>query len=240
YFMYQRDKVLTDVAEQRLQAIKEFTELGSGFKIAMRDLSIRGAGNLLGAQQHGFIDSVGFDLYSQMLEEAIQERRGEKQEEKADVEIILHTDAYIPDTYIPDGYQKIQMYKRIKSMDRIDDYSEIMDELLDRFGNLPMETEKLLRIARMKVWATEAGVTAIKEKQNIISIYLSEEGTAKVDGSKIVSDSMEFNRAVGFTMDGQKLIVSIDEKKCGKHVPFDVLEKMVETIAKSKKKLVES
>lgn len=240
YFMYQRDKVLTDVAEQRLQAIKEFTELGSGFKIAMRDLSIRGAGNLLGAQQHGFIDSVGFDLYSQMLEEAIQERRGEKQEEKADVEIILHTDAYIPDTYIPDGYQKIQMYKRIKSMDRIDDYSEIMDELLDRFGNLPMETEKLLRIARMKVWATEAGVTAIKEKQNIISIYLSEEGTAKVDGSKIVSDSMEFNRAVGFTMDGQKLIVSIDEKKCGKHVSFDVLEKMVETIAKSKKKLVES
>ncbi len=194
----------------------------------------------MGAQQHGFIDSVGFDLYSQMLEEAIQERRGEKQEEKADVEIILHTDAYIPDTYIPDGYQKIQMYKRIKSMDRIDDYSEIMDELLDRFGNLPMETEKLLRIARMKVWATEAGVTAIKEKQNIISIYLSEEGTAKVDGSKIVSDSMEFNRAVGFTMDGQKLIVSIDEKKCGKHVPFDVLEKMVETIAKSKKKLVES
>lgn len=236
YFMYQRDKVLTDVAEQRLQAIKEFTELGSGFKIAMRDLSIRGAGNLLGAQQHGFIDSVGFDLYSQMLEEAIAERRtGVKQEEKPDVEIILHTDAYIPDEYIPDGYQKIQMYKRIKSMERVEDYTEIIDELHDRFGDLPVETEKLLRIARIKVWAIEAGITAIKEKQKIISIYLSEEGTTKVDGSYIVSESMKFDRAVGFVMDGSKLTLTIDEKKCGKNQPFDVLEQLVEIVAKAKK-----
>ncbi|TSI05470.1 transcription-repair coupling factor [Lysinibacillus sp. BW-2-10] len=236
YFMYQRDKVLTDVAEQRLQAIKEFTELGSGFKIAMRDLSIRGAGNLLGAQQHGFIDSVGYDLYSQMLEEAIVERQtGVKKEDIPDVEIILHTDAYIPDKYIPDGYQKIQMYKRIKSMDRIDDYNEIIDELHDRFGDLPDETEKLLRIARIKVWALEAGITAIKEKQKIISIYLSEEGTAKVDGSVIVADSMKFDRAVGFEMDGAKLTLTIDEKKCGKYDSFDVLEQMVEIVAKAKK-----
>ncbi|MFY3791152.1 transcription-repair coupling factor [Ureibacillus sp. MALMAid1270] len=239
YFMYQPDKVLTDVAEQRLQAVKEFTELGSGFKIAMRDLSIRGAGNLLGAEQHGFIDSVGFDLYSQMLEDAIKERQGEKPEERAEIEIILHTDAYIPDSYIPDGYQKIQMYKRIKSMDRIEDYNEIFDEMIDRFGNLPDETVNLLRIARMKVWAIESGITAIKEKQNVISIYISEEGTARVDGSKVVSESMKFERAVGFSMDGQKLIVTIDEKKCGKHQPFDVLEQMIELIAKTKKQLVE-
>lgn len=236
YFMYQRDKVLTDVAEQRLQAIKEFTELGSGFKIAMRDLSIRGAGNLLGAQQHGFIDSVGFDLYSQMLEEAIEERRtGIKTEEKPEVEILLQIDAYIPDAYIPDGYQKIQMYKRIKGMEREDDYSEIIDELQDRFGDLPVETEKLLRIARMKTWALEAGITAIKEKQSIISIYLSEEGTARVDGAKIVSESMQFERAVGFSMDGTKLILNIDMKRCGSHLPFDVLEKMVKLIVKAKK-----
>lgn len=236
YFMYQRDKVLTDVAEQRLQAIKEFTELGSGFKIAMRDLSIRGAGNLLGAQQHGFIDSVGFDLYSQMLEEAIAERQtGVVKEEKLEVEIILHTDAYIPDAYIPDGYQKIQMYKRIKSIDRVEDYSEIMDELHDRFGDLPAETEKLLRIARMKVWAIEAGITSIKEKQKVISIFLSAEGTAKVDGSAIVTQSMQFDRAVGFLMDGAKLTVTIDEKKCGKYAPFEVLEQVVEIIAKAKK-----
>ncbi|MFL0506324.1 transcription-repair coupling factor [Ureibacillus sp. 179-F W5.1 NHS] len=240
YFMYQRDKVLTDVAEQRLQAIKEFTELGSGFKIAMRDLSIRGAGNLLGSQQHGFIDSVGFDLYSQMLEEAIAERQtGVVKEERPDVEIILHVDAYIPDQYIPDGYQKIQMYKRIKSMEQIEDYTEIMDEMLDRFGDLPVETEKLLRIARMKVWAIEAGITAIKEKQKMISIYFSEEGTKNVDGSYIVSESMKFDRAVGFIMDGAKLTLTIDEKKCGSYQPFDVLEQMIEIAAKSKKETVQ-
>lgn len=236
YFMYQRDKVLTDVAEQRLQTIKEFTELGSGFKIAMRDLSIRGAGNLLGAQQHGFIDSVGFDLYSQMLEEAIEERRnGVPKEEPREVEIILQVDAYIPDTYIPDSYQKIQMYKRIRAMERIEDFNEIWDELVDRFGDLPVETEKLLRIARIKVRALEAGITAIKEKQKIISIYLSEEGTSKVDGSVIVSDSMKFDRAVGFGMDEGKLIVTVDEKKCGKTPSFEVLEKMVEIINDAKK-----
>ena len=226
YFMYQRDKVLTDVAEQRLQAIKEFTELGSGFKIAMRDLSIRGAGNLLGAQQHGFIDSVGFDLYSQMLEEAIAERQtGVKKEDKPDIEIILQCDAYIPDAYIPDGYQKIQMYKRIKAMDQVDDYDEIMEELQDRFGDVPIETERLLRVARMKVWGLAMGVTSIKEKQKVISILLSEEGTAKVDGSKIVTETMKFERAVGFGMDGMQLMLTIDERKCGKYQLFDILRR---------------
>ena len=236
YFMYQRDKVLTEVAEARLQAVKEFTELGSGFKIAMRDLSIRGAGNLLGAQQHGFIDSVGFDLYSQMLEEAIEERRtGVKLEEKQEIEILLHIDAYIPDAYIPDGYQKIQMYKRIKAMDRIEDFLEIIDEMQDRFGNIPVETERLMRIARIKVWAKEAGITSIKEKGNIITISFSSEGTASVDGSVIVEKSMEFGRAIGFSMDNMQLNVIIDTKKCGTQKPFDVLEKMMEIIATAKK-----
>ncbi|MEG0472587.1 MAG: transcription-repair coupling factor [Solibacillus sp.] len=236
YFMYERDKVLSDVAEQRLQAVKEFTELGSGFKIAMRDLSIRGAGNLLGAQQHGFIDSVGFDLYSQMLEEAVEERRsGVKHEEKVDIEIILQVDAYIPDAYIPDGYQKIQMYKRIKAMERVEDYVEIIDEMQDRFGDIPAETERLLRIARMKVWATEADVLSIKEKQQIASITLSEQGTAMADGAKIVEQSMEFGQAVGFGMEGTQLIVTVNYKKCGKYLPFEVIEKMMEIIAKAKK-----
>ncbi|MER2109068.1 MAG: transcription-repair coupling factor [Solibacillus sp.] len=236
YFMYERDKVLTEVAEQRLQAVKEFTELGSGFKIAMRDLSIRGAGNLLGAQQHGFIDSVGFDLYSQMLEEAVEERRtGVKREEKPEVEIIIHTDAYIPDAYIPDGFQKIQMYKRIKAMETVDSYFEIIEELQDRFGDLPVETERLMRIARMKAWALQAGVMSIKEKQDIMTITFSEEGTAKVNGAKIVEQSMKFGRAVGFGMDGIQLVLTIDMKKCGAYLPFEVLEKMMEISADAKK-----
>ncbi len=236
YFMYQRDKVLTEVAEHRLQAIKEFTELGSGFKIAMRDLSIRGAGNLLGAQQHGFIDSVGFDLYSQMLEEAIEERRsGVKKEEKPEVEILLQTDAYIPDAYIPDGYQKIQMYKRIKGMERAEDYFEIIDEMQDRFGDLPVETERLMRIGRMRVWALEAGIVSIKEKQSKITIQFSPEGTMGVDGAKIVSESMQFERAIGFSMDGTALGLVIDMKRCTKHSPFDVLEKMIQIAVAAKK-----
>src|SRR5690606_19853457 len=118
YFTYRKDKVLTEVAEKRLQSIKEFTELGSGFKIAMRDLSIRGAGNLLGARQHGFIDSVGFDLYSQMLQEAIEEKQtGIVKSEIPDVEISLPVNAYLPDSYIKDGFQKIQMCKRVKAIE---------------------------------------------------------------------------------------------------------------------------
>lgn len=231
YFMYQRDKVLTEVAEQRLQAIKEFTELGSGFKIAMRDLSIRGAGNLLGSQQHGFIDSVGFDLYSQMLEEAISERRtGVKKEEEKEIEILLPYDAYIPDTYIPDGYQKIQMYKRIKGMDEEEDYFEIIEELNDRFGDLPSETERLLRIARIKVWAKKVGVESIKAKHKIITIDISEDGTAKLDGGKIVSESMQFGRAVGFKLEGQRLILTIDEKKADKKLPFEILESLMKIL----------
>ncbi len=231
YFMYQRDKVLTEVAEQRLQAVKEFTELGSGFKIAMRDLSIRGAGNLLGSQQHGFIDSVGFDLYSQMLEEAIAERQtGEKKEEEKEIEVLLPYDAYIPDAYIPDGYQKIQMYKRIKGMDQEEDYFEIIDELQDRFGNLPPETERLLRIARIKVWAKLVDVDSIKTKNKIITIDISEEGTAKLDGGKIVSDSMQFGRAVGFKLEGQRLILTIDEKKVEQQSTFDILESLMKIL----------
>ena len=127
------------------------------------------------------------------------------------------------------------MYKRIKSMERIEDFNEIWDELVDRFGDLPVETEKLLRVARIKVWALEAGITAIKEKQKVISLFLSEEGTAKVDGSVVVSESMKFERAVGFVMDGAKLTLTIDEKKCGKYPPFEVLEQLVEIVAKAKK-----
>ncbi|GEK34491.1 transcription-repair coupling factor [Kurthia sibirica] len=232
YFMYQRDKVLTEVAEQRLQAVKEFTELGSGFKIAMRDLSIRGAGNLLGSQQHGFIDSVGFDLYSQMLEEAVVEKQtGKKKSQEQDVEIILPYDAYIPDSYIQDGYQKIQMYKRIKGIETEEDYLEINEELVDRFGDIPAEVQLLMRIARMKAWARLVGVDSIKVKKGIIRIEISEEGTNRLDGGKVVSDSMQFGRAVGFVMEGGKLVLTIDERKINKdQQAFTIIEGVVKNL----------
>ncbi|EPD49381.1 transcription-repair coupling factor [Paenisporosarcina sp. HGH0030] len=239
YFMYQRDKVLTDVAEKRLQAIKEFTELGSGFKIAMRDLSIRGAGNLLGSQQHGFIDSVGFDLYAQMLQEAIEEKQtGVKQEEVLDVEISLPFDAYLPDAYIPDGFQKIQMYKRIKAVDSEKDYEDLVDELIDRFGNMPIEAERLMRIARIKVWAKISGVESIKEQQKQLVIKLSKKGTQNTNGAMLVESSMDYGRAVGFQMNNQQqLLVTIDEKKTAKHHPFDVLEAMMKHLPEARKEV---
>ncbi|MFJ8066760.1 transcription-repair coupling factor [Psychrobacillus sp. NPDC096426] len=238
YLMHQRDKVLTDVAEKRLQAIKEFTELGSGFKIAMRDLSIRGAGNLLGSQQHGFIDSVGFDLYTQMLEDAIEEKRtGIKKEEVPDLEIVLSTDAYISDEYIPDGYQKIQMYKRVKAMENEEEYLDLVDELQDRFGDLPLEAEKLLRIARMKVYGKSAGVESIKETNKIVSIRFSAEGTQNINGAFLVENSMKYGRAVGFTMDNGNLVITIDERKTGKFNSFDVLEEMMMVLPEAKKEI---
>lgn len=238
YLMYQRDKVLTDVAEKRLQAVKEFTELGSGFKIAMRDLSIRGAGNLLGSQQHGFIDSVGFDLYTQMLEEAIQEKQtGNKKEEVIDIEIVLGTEAYISDEYIADGYQKIQMYKRVKAMETEEEYLDIVEELQDRFGDMPLETEILLRIARMKVWGKVAEVESIKEANKITSIRLSEAGTQSIDGALLLEETMKFGRAVGFNVDKGNLVVTIDERKIGQINPFDVLEEIMSLLPKAKKKL---
>lgn len=236
YFLYKRDKVLTEVAENRLQAIKEFTELGSGFKIAMRDLSIRGAGNLLGSQQHGFIDSVGFDLYSQMLQEAIEEKQtGVVKADLPDVEISLQVNAYIPDDYIRDGFQKIQMYKRIKAVESEEDYSELVDEMIDRFGNLPLETDLLLRVSRMKVWGRMAGVESIKKQQSKIQVKLSADGTAKTDGSKLLSDTIEFGRAIGFSMDGDQFLLTIDERHTGKKTGFDVLEALMELLPASAK-----
>jgi transcription-repair coupling factor (superfamily II helicase) len=239
YFLYQRDKVLTEVAENRLQAIKEFTELGSGFKIAMRDLSIRGAGNLLGSQQHGFIDSVGFDLYSQLLQEAVEEKQtGIVKADIPDVEIVLPLNAYIPDEYVRDGFQKIQMYKMVKAIESEADYNELVDEMTDRFGDIPLEADLLLRVARIKAWGRIAGVESIKKQQNRIEVRISPEGASKTDGSKLVSDSMAFGRAVGFTMENGYLVMTIDERHTGKQTAFDVLEEMMRILHLSVKETV--
>jgi transcription-repair coupling factor (superfamily II helicase) len=206
YFTYRKDKVLTEVAEKRLQAIKEFTELGSGFKIAMRDLAIRGAGNLLGAEQHGFIDSVGFDLYSQMLKEAIEEKMGGKPvENKPQLEIDLEVDAYIPDTYINDGNQKIEMYKRFRGISTLDEWEELQEELMDRFGEYPEEVELLLQIAKIKVFANKAGVEVIKQSKQEITILVSDQSSSDIDGQKVFQLTSKYGRKVGLGMEGPRL-----------------------------------
>ncbi|KPV44689.1 transcription-repair coupling factor [Alicyclobacillus ferrooxydans] len=161
YFMYQRDKVLTEVAEKRLQAIKEFTELGSGFKIAMRDLAIRGAGNLLGAEQHGFIHSVGFDLYNDMLADAVKEIRGDREKAAPEPSIDLALEAYLPDDFIQNPAQKIAMYKKLKFVRSQEAAADVEEELEDRYGDLPEPVLNLLDVTRMKSYATRYGIETV-------------------------------------------------------------------------------
>ncbi len=185
YLMYQQNKVLNEVSEKRLQAIKDFTELGSGFKIAMRDLSIRGAGNLLGKQQHGFIDSVGFDLYSEMLSEAVVRKRGmEEKEKKTKVEIDLGINAYLPNEYISDQRQKIEIYKRIRELNSHEEYVQLQDDLIDRFGNFPDEVADLLTIGLIKYYGEYALIENIRRRDDEVEITFSKEGTKTLPGEE--------------------------------------------------------
>ncbi|MBP3967024.1 transcription-repair coupling factor [Paenibacillus lignilyticus] len=192
YFTYQRDKVLTEVAEKRLQSIKEFTELGSGFKIAMRDLSIRGAGNLLGAEQHGFIASVGFDLYSQMLADEIKKRKadmggGEVEEPVKEVSTIIDMsiDAYLPSSYIYDSIQKIEIYKKVASVRAFEEVEDLREELIDRFGDLPQAVDNLLSVARLKVYGAVCGIEQIGGKGEDIALRFAEREKQRFDTKKV-------------------------------------------------------
>ncbi|WEA44521.1 transcription-repair coupling factor [Priestia aryabhattai] len=239
YFTYHKDKVLTEVAEKRLQAIKEFTELGSGFKIAMRDLSIRGAGNLLGAQQHGFIDSVGFDLYSQMLKEAIEERRGSDGESgKFNVEMNLDLDAYIPDQYITDGRLKIEMYKRFRGIEALEDIQELQDEMIDRFGEYPAEVEYLFKVAKTKVYATQNLVESILQSKQEISILLSEEASSTIDGQKLFMLGDQFGRMVSLGMEGKKVKLVVNVKGLAQKEWLNIVYQLVKGVATVKKEQV--
>ncbi|HGJ2637781.1 TPA: transcription-repair coupling factor [Streptococcus pneumoniae] len=173
YLMYRPEKSISEVSEKRLEAIKGFTELGSGFKIAMRDLSIRGAGNLLGKSQSGFIDSVGFELYSQLLEEAIAKRNGNANANtrtKGNAELILQIDAYLPDTYISDQLHKIEIYKKIRQIDNRVNYEELQEELIDRFGEYPDVVAYLLEIGLVKSYLDKVFVQRVERKDNKITI----------------------------------------------------------------------
>jgi len=236
YFTYRKDKVLTEVAEKRLQAIKEFTELGSGFKIAMRDLTIRGAGNLLGAQQHGFIDSVGFDLYSQMLKEAIEERKGTIDEEsKHIVELDLDIDAYIPDFYINNGQQKIEMYKRFRGVTSLEELAELQEEMTDRFGDYPPEVAYLFKLTQMKVYGKQAGVELIKQNKEEVLILLSEKSSNLMDGQKIFEKSSKYGRMIGLGMEGKKLKIVLHVKGVETDKWLDACYEMVQSLNDFKK-----
>ncbi|MCX2456433.1 transcription-repair coupling factor [Lacticaseibacillus nasuensis] len=186
YFMYQPNRVLTSEAEKRLQAIKDFTELGSGFKIAMRDLAIRGAGNLLGSQQHGFIDSVGYDLYTQMLGDAVAEKRGKtKAAPTTDTEVELDIEAYLPDSYVSDSRQKIELYKRMREITNQAQEDELVADLIDRFGDYPPAVANLLAVTHLKRFADRGQVVKIRRDQQQLFIDLTPAASAKLQGTPV-------------------------------------------------------
>ncbi|MGC6768075.1 transcription-repair coupling factor [Enterococcus sp. LJL51] len=210
YFMYEPQKILNEVSEKRLEAIKDFTELGSGFKIAMRDLSIRGAGNLLGAQQHGFIDSVGFDMYSQMLEEAVARKQGKKVvDQRTSVEIDLGIDAYLPNEYISDERQKIEIYKRIRQLENMEMYEELEGDLLDRFGEYPDEVAYLLTTGLIKMDGDRALLETIRKHQQDITFTLSKAGTKAYTVEQIFEALSATSLKADLAVDNEKMSIRL-------------------------------
>ena len=169
YFTYRRGKVLSEIAEKRLTAIRDFAEFGAGFNIALRDLEIRGAGNLLGAEQHGYIESIGYDLYIKLLNEAVLEEQGATSGKKAECTVDIRVDAHIPESYISVSSQRMEMYKKISLIETEEDASDVTDEFIDRFGDMPRVVERLVSVALIKAIAERAGIRRVEERSGTIS-----------------------------------------------------------------------
>lgn len=198
YITYKRDKLLSEVADKRLKAIKEFTEFGSGFKIAMRDLEIRGAGSLLGEIQHGHLEQVGYDTYCNLLDEVIKEMKGIEVQHDLDVQIDLDVTCYIPDSYIPDSSQKIEIYQDIALCRTENDIQNVIDELIDRFGNMPKELENLIEIARIKNICKNNSISKVTSKRNFV-VFTFESDNLNLDISKLLKlyrNSIKFSPGI--------------------------------------------
>lgn len=201
FLMYRRNKLLKEVAEKRLAAIREYSDLGSGFKIAMRDLEIRGAGNLLGAEQSGHMEAVGYDLYCKMLHEAVREAKGDVIEDKFDTSVDVRTDAFIPMSYISNEFQKLDIYKRIAGIETQEESDEMLEELIDRFGDPPQSVQNLLAIARLKGLAHRAYIREVVQHDTEVRLTMFER--ARVNAARI-PDLIALNAPMlKFTADAQ-------------------------------------
>lgn len=229
YLTYKQDKSLNTTAEKRLSAVREYTELGSGIKIAMKDLEIRGAGNLLGAEQHGQVCAVGFDLYCKMLDEAIRELKGETKSKQEQTEVDLQISAFIPEYYIRDAHLKLTFYQRIQNASTISQLGILFDELVDRFGDVPKETENLLSIAEIRLLARQAGIVSLKQKAGIITMKFSADTTIEIPA--LYDLAKQYKRRLNYTNAAGELLLkltvgSMDQKDC-----LDLVKSVVSTLA---------
>ncbi|MGN1161597.1 MAG: TRCF domain-containing protein, partial [Candidatus Fimenecus sp.] len=218
YLTYKRDKNLTEVAYKRLQAIREYTEFGSGFKIAMRDLEIRGAGNLLGAQQHGHLAAVGYDMYMKLLSEAISQEKGEKPKKTRECLIDLQINAHIPDKYISALPQRLAVYRRIADVRTFEDAEDVRDELRDRFGDIPPSVDGLIEVSLCRNTASSMGIFEISQRGDIIALYCDD-----IDASLVLDISSVLRGRVSVTSTGKK---SINVKKLPGQNPLDTLKEI--------------
>ena len=221
YLTYKRDKNLSEVAYKRLQAIREYTEFGSGFKIAMRDLEIRGAGNLLGAQQHGHLAAVGYDMYMKLLSEAISQEKGEKPKQKECL-IDLQINAHIPDQYISALSQRLTVYRRIADIRTFQDAEDVRDELRDRFGDVPPSVEGLIEVSLCRNTAASMGIFEIGQRGDIIALYCED-----IDASLVLDLSSILRGRISVTQKGKK---SINVKKLDNQNSLDTLKEIFESI----------
>ncbi|WP_411679643.1 transcription-repair coupling factor [Clostridium thailandense] len=198
YLTYRKDKVLTEVAEKRLKAIKDFTELGSGFKIALKDLEIRGAGNMMGASQHGHMASIGYDLYCRMLEDTIKLIKGEIDKEPVETTVELKVDAYIPGDYIKDEVQKIEVYKKIAAIDSYEDMIDIQEELEDRFSTIPSSVHNLINISYVRSIGKRLGIEEIKERKN--EAIFQFESQSRIDENVVKGLLRDYTGKIGLKM----------------------------------------
>ena len=222
FLLYRRDKLLKEVAEKRLSAIREFTDLGSGIKIAMRDLEIRGAGNLLGEAQSGHMEVVGYDLYCKMLNEAVLRLKGGEVEESFNTSIDLNIDAYIPESYIRNEYQKLDIYKRIAAIENEEELDDMTEELIDRFGDIPKKVQQLLHIAALKALAHSAYVTAVEQKGDSIRFTMYER--AKIDPQKIPALLAAYRNSLVFRTEEPPYFLYQKRGRSGKETAENVLE----------------
>jgi transcription-repair coupling factor (superfamily II helicase) len=214
YLMYQKNKVLSETAEKRLKAIREFTEFGSGFKVAMRDLEIRGAGNMLGVEQHGHIADVGYELYCKMVDDAVRAIQGEiVKDDMEEATIELKVSAYIPEYYIEDEVSKLRMYKKISAIRTYDDEDEIIDELLDRYGDVPQVTINLIKISHIRYLASVLAITEIKQQEGRVIFNFSKENA--LSGYGLFNAMEKFGQKL-FVHGGKQpfLRLTVNEKKC--------------------------